>query len=41
LIMESMKMEQTIVATSTGTIERIEISKGDTVETGFVMMIIQ
>ncbi len=38
LLMESMKMEQTIVATKDGNISEILVSEGDTVEVGKIMI---
>tara|TARA_B100000700_G_C14907498_1_gene790508 strand:- start:367 stop:789 length:423 start_codon:yes stop_codon:yes gene_type:complete len=38
LLMESMKMEQTIVATKDGDISEILVSEGDTVEVGKIMI---
>jgi biotin carboxyl carrier protein len=41
LKMESMKMEQVIVATSNGNIKKINVNAGDTVEVGLVMIVIE
>tara|TARA_B110000438_G_scaffold293210_1_gene332676 strand:- start:26 stop:460 length:435 start_codon:yes stop_codon:yes gene_type:complete len=41
LKMESMKMEQVIVATSNGKIKKINVNAGDTVEVGLVMIVIE
>ena len=41
MIMESMKMEQVIVATSNGKIKKINVNAGDTVEVGLVMIVIE
>jgi len=38
LLMESMKMEQTIVATKDGSVSEILVSEGDTVEVGKIMI---
>ena len=38
LLMESMKMEQTIVATRDGSVSEILVSEGDTVEVGKIMI---
>ena len=38
LLMESMKMEQTIVATKDGDVSEILVSEGDTVEVGKIMI---
>ena len=38
ILMESMKMEQTIVATKDGKISDINVSEGDTVEVGKIMI---
>ena len=38
LLMESMKMEQTIVATIDGSVSEILVSEGDTVEVGKIMI---
>ena len=38
LLMESMKMEQTIVATKDGSISEILVSEGDTVDVGKIMI---
>ena len=38
LLMESMKMEQTIVATKDGNVSEILVSEGDTVEVGKIMI---
>ena len=38
ILMESMKMEQTIVATKDGKISDISVSEGDTVEVGKIMI---
>jgi len=38
ILMESMKMEQTIVATKNGKISDINVAEGDTVEVGKIMI---
>jgi len=38
ILMESMKMEQTIVATKNGKVSDINVSEGDTVEVGKIMI---
>ena len=38
ILMESMKMEQTIVATKDGKISDINVTEGDTVEVGKIMI---
>ena len=40
LILEAMKMENEIVATKSGTIAQIAVSKGAVVETGTVLAVI-
>jgi len=41
IIMESMKMEQTIVSSADGAIESVNVSEGDTIEVGSVMIVIR
>lgn len=41
IIMESMKMEQTIVSSSDGSIQSIKVSEGETIEVGSVMLVIR
>ena len=41
IIMESMKMEQTIVSSSDGSIESVNVSEGETIEVGSVMIVIR
>ena len=38
ILLEAMKMENPIVAPADGTVEGIHISKGDTVETGALLI---
>ena len=40
IIMESMKMEQTIVSSSDGVINSINVNEGETIEVGSVMIVI-
>ena len=40
MILEAMKMENEIVATKSGTIAQIAVSKGAVVETGTVLAVI-
>ena len=40
IIMESMKMEQTIVSSADGVINRINVKEGETIEVGSVMIVI-
>ena len=39
--MESMKMEQTIVSSADGVIESLNVSEGETIEVGSVMLVIR
>ncbi len=41
IIMESMKMEQTIVSSADGVIESLNVSEGETIEVGSVMLVIR
>ena len=41
IIMESMKMEQTIVSSADGAIESVNVSEGETIEVGSVMIVIR
>ena len=41
IIMESMKMEQTIVSSADGVINRINVKEGETIEVGSVMIVIR
>ena len=41
IIMESMKMEQTIVSSADGSIESVNVSEGETIEVGSVMIVIR
>ena len=40
IIMESMKMEQTIVSSTDGVINSINVNEGETIEVGSVMIVI-
>ena len=40
IIMESMKMEQTIVSSADGVINSINVKEGETIEVGSVMIVI-
>ena len=40
IIMESMKMEQTIVSSADGVINSINVNEGETIEVGSVMIVI-
>ena len=41
LILEAMKMEMPIVATDSGTVKEIKCNKGDAVESGAVLIVIE
>ena len=41
IIMESIKKEQTIVSSAEGVIERLNVSEGETIEVGSVMLVIR
>lgn len=41
LILEAMKMELPVVATSSGTVKEVKCSKGDTVEADAVLIVLE
>ncbi|OGA19355.1 MAG: acetyl-CoA carboxylase biotin carboxyl carrier protein subunit [Betaproteobacteria bacterium RIFCSPLOWO2_12_FULL_63_13] len=41
LIIEALKMENTVYASSGGTVKEIKVKKGDSVEDGAVLMIVE
>jgi len=41
LIIEALKMENTVYATSGGTVKEIKVKKGDSVEDGDVLIVIE
>jgi len=41
IIIEALKMENTVYASSGGTVKEIKVKKGDSVEDGAVLMIVE
>ncbi|OFZ89598.1 MAG: acetyl-CoA carboxylase biotin carboxyl carrier protein subunit [Betaproteobacteria bacterium RBG_16_64_18] len=41
LVIEALKMENTVYATSSGTVKEIKVKKGDSVEDGEVLVVLE